>query len=204
MEIIKSTNFKMLSQTNVNELYEMFGHLIKILNKYNFEWSVTGGTLLGTIRNKGLILYDDDIDICINTKDVGKLFTHMNEFTDNRYKISHIKFGPASLIKFKSEKQGGSWIDIFLVEDETEDGTYISQYKNGKWKYVKDGYKPFKKSLFGDLEVNIPNKSKEYLDTWYPEWDKYVVIQNHHNNKGLIKNKYPITDELIKPYLPTE
>ena len=53
--------------------------------------------------------------------------------------------------------------------------------------------------MFGEIEINIPHKSKEYLDRILPDWDKTAIIYNH---KSKDKKKMSLTDELRMPYLP--
>ena len=173
--------------------------LIKVLNKHKISWSITGGTLLGLIRHNGLISWDDDIDICVDIEDIGKLYCLRKELQNKKYKLFNIAFDDATLIKLKNNKV---WIDIFFIED----NKHISQYKytNSRWDYKENEYKPFKEGLFGDLKVYIPNKSKEYLDRIYPKWDTHAVIQNHSTAKKTISKKYSLNKNLLKPYLPTK
>lgn len=42
---------------------EMLKHFVEICNEYNLKYYLIGGTLLGAIRHKGFIPWDDDIDV---------------------------------------------------------------------------------------------------------------------------------------------
>ena len=55
-------DYIVLNQTDVNLLYDITKKTIDILDKANIEYWATDGTLLGIIRSKGFIPWDDDVD----------------------------------------------------------------------------------------------------------------------------------------------
>ena len=45
--------------------YEVLYVVDQVFTKFNIEYSLTGGTLLGAVRHQGLIPWDDDLDIMV-------------------------------------------------------------------------------------------------------------------------------------------
>lgn len=52
---------------------EVFEVIDRICKKYQLQYFADWGTLLGAIRHKGIIPWDDDIDICMKRKDYNEL-----------------------------------------------------------------------------------------------------------------------------------
>lgn len=68
----------------------------RICKKYNIQYFAEWGTLLGAIRHKGFIPWDDDMDICMKREDYTKFmqvapmelpqgWALLNAYTDHRY-----------------------------------------------------------------------------------------------------------------------
>jgi len=71
-----------------------------LLVRHQIAYWLDGGSLLGAVRHKGIIPYDDDIDIAIWEGDVLKLITALPELT--QYKV---EFKPDMIKIFKVHRQ---------------------------------------------------------------------------------------------------
>ena len=81
-----------ISDNIKKQLIYLISTFDKLAKKYNLEYWIDGGTILGAIRHKNFIPWDDDLDVSILNSSLSKLkhiFTHLKnynlEFTKTFY-----------------------------------------------------------------------------------------------------------------------
>ena len=79
-------------QKELLELLKEFDHFC-ITN--NIEYSIIGGTLLGAIRHKGFIPWDDDLDVFVDRQNYRKLKRHL----------------PSGILGIDSNPNTSFWVD---------------------------------------------------------------------------------------------
>ena len=177
--------YQVLSQNEVNDMYEMFKHLVYNLDKYAIKYCCTDGTLLGAVRHGGLIPWDDDCDIAIESKDL-PLMLHLKYIFESNGKYRFVRVG-----KYIKLKKDNIWIDIFLLDE----GVFPQKHFK-ELSFTTEEYKPFKKIKYGDIDVSVPNLYEEYLDRIFEGWRDTAYIYNHKNKskkKDIIKSRFITT-----------
>ena len=126
---------------------DMLYQVQKICDKYNIKWFVDGGTLLGAVRHKGFIPWDDDIDIFMPREDYDRfiqiakfeLFApyYIQDEYDELAWNSHTKIrydGTTAILdkdaEYRFDFHQGIFIDIFPFDNVPNDVTDCSIFIN--------------------------------------------------------------------------
>jgi phosphorylcholine metabolism protein LicD len=78
---------------------------------YNIEYWIQGGTLLGAIRHQGLMWWDDDLDINIDSYHIATIFQLKPVFEKLGYQLLIYH---NLMIKIYKDRE--YWIDIFPTQ----------------------------------------------------------------------------------------
>ena len=135
-----------LHEFNIQALDEV----VRICDKYNITYYLLGGTLLGAVRHKGFIPWDDDLDIGMPRQDLikfesvlkselGDRFFYQSMDSEKEYDhyFSKIRINNTLLIEANdavNSKHQGIFIDIFPLDKGKK---HIDIIQKIRWKFVK-------------------------------------------------------------------
>lgn len=180
----------------------------KCFDEIGLKFYLAFGTLLGAIREKGLIKGDEDVDVY--TMDEDKLYNSLQALYDNGLKVCRVFKG--HLYSFKVN--GNAYIDVYIVKS---CGVAIWS----PWCVSLTGYVTPKKYFKGERDIDflgVPCKCVEnpeaLLEFWYGKtWRipmrghgcrcEIMIAYYWHRIKGKIKKiiKYLIGWNYLKKYI---
>lgn len=117
-------------------MFRMLKILDYLCRKHAIEYFVTGGTMLGAVRHKGFIPWDDDVD-------VGMTRANYEKF---------VKFAVPELPK-----------DMFFQNDETDPGYPSAHYMEARLRDKYSRYSTEEKGFHNGLQIDISVYDKAYL-----------------------------------------
>ena len=81
--IMREVSDKVLRQIQI----EILQHIDEFCHKYNIVYSIAYGTLIGAVRHKGYIPWDDDIDIVMKRSEYNRFLKLYKEKNQSKYRI---------------------------------------------------------------------------------------------------------------------
>lgn len=150
---------------------DLYFQLRRVCEKYGLKYFADGGTLLGAVRHKGFIPWDDDMDFAMKRDDYEKLcevapkefkypYFFQTEFTDPGSQRGHAQLRNSrttAVIMYEAEDyfpfNQGIFIDIFILDnlpdDPEERKKFVRHMEKTKLRFKKYArrstrYKPLK------------------------------------------------------------
>ncbi len=204
----------------------MLKQVKNICDKYGINYILLGGTLIGAIRHKGFIPWDDDLDIGMLREDYEYFLEIAQEELDNEYFLQTKEsdkmygYGFAKMLKKgtiykenttkKAKIQEGIYIDIFPFENAPNNLKIRRRQAKKRFLYrrlvlLKSGYTLWGK---GDLKKMLAYKMLKFFLLFVRR--EYLIKKNDHymkigNLKGIkteevvnINGTYAYEKELVK------
>lgn len=138
--------------TEVNEIQQMelgiMEYIHEVCQKIGAKYFLAYGSLIGAVRHKGFIPWDDDMDICMLREDYEKLQDYLIANPDERYEVMSYKNNLNYVYPFMKVKDNhtylleedvridsnmGIYVDIFPVDGYEDD----ADFKNKMTKLIK-------------------------------------------------------------------
>lgn len=173
--------------------------LFDVCKKHGLRIYAEGGTLLGAIRHKGFIPWDDDIDLTMMREDYDKLmslgdeFTHpyflQNVYTDPHYTHRHAQIRNSETACWSWNAKGcvkkfnqGIFIDIFPSDDMPMNPRAFSRY------YKKEGLARQKYRLISKFANALPEGLYQMLRNKTKFLSDKCRYENYENVLRSVKN----------------
>ena len=115
---------------NIEDVHKELLVLAKHFNDFclnnNVNYSIHGGTMLGAVREKGFIPWDDDIDVTFTRQEYDRFEKALHLEPSDDFILSKSGFNPTLIMK--REGRPVVWIDIFIY-DYITDNPVLRKYK---------------------------------------------------------------------------
>lgn len=185
---------------------QCFEEFKRICSKYNLKYFAIAGTLLGAIRHKGFIPWDDDMDVCMFREDYEKFIniarSELNEGfilqdpdVDEKYYLGHARIGKKGTTamnelfwKHNLHIKQPIFIDIFSLDTLPNDR--IKRFAHKYWhsflyymmSFHSTDYKPFTNNPFRKIGTVLSMIIFKFIP--YKTFYKYSIRQISKYNKS--------------------
>lgn len=168
-------NVSLLSAERAQLFYETMYIVDLVLQKFEIDYSLTGGSLLGSLRHRGMIPWDDDLDVMVFNPGHEKMFEkevvrEFNKYGFNMYIECCGWRNPECGIGFVNHVYKETYLGSSdLLTDEVFD------IKSVRWQDTSNPTKYNAGRRFHDAAVMDFFPHKEIRkDTWKPKWTPYT------------------------------
>ncbi len=143
----------------ITQAYRMISYLHNLFIANEIDYFLISGTLLGCMRHKKLIPWDDDIDIMIFAKDVQKLEMLQEKINENGYSLFQQDSNKYKLFSqnnkiIKKRKWSFPFVDIFIAKTDIESQTITFFEKKFNYNIIY----PLKITKLNKIDAYIPNE----------------------------------------------
>ncbi len=165
-----------MADYDVNAVHQRILQILLAVDKacqqHQFRYYIWAGTMIGAVRHKGFIPWDDDLDIAMPRPDYDKLIAHCREWLPQPYELvsaetdavyplpfAKIQDGSTTLIERMHLKYlGGIYIDVFPI-DGVPENKLLQKLHFARYEY-------YKRVLY--LMIRDPYKHGHGPDSWIP------------------------------------
>jgi len=198
---IKNTHGSIILQ-----LYQLAKDVHEIFVQNDIEYFMFAGTLLGAVRHRGIIPWDDDVDFVVFMEDKERVLALKSELERRGYET--FEDSPDLFRIFpKNGKLLPSWgfkfpfLDVFFVLEEENGDIYRAIDRGWGVLYKLEELYPLQAYPFGEIMLYGPRDPKGSLDRFLGDtWSTIAFKRNHASHNYEVG---PIKQEEMVPAQPT-
>ena len=172
-------------------LYDQLRVIKDVFKQHMVPFWLGFGTLLGAVRHRGLIPWDDHADIIVDVehrpkiRKLGTVFKKLgfdldcgDDPAETNYQLTNVYIPDAATVNNPDNAESPG-TDIFFY---TRNGTAEYTYP-GECDFTASPF-PLQQVPFGNFTLPIPNRkvTDHHLNQLYPGWRKKIVIDPYHMN----------------------
>lgn len=205
------------------ELLCQLRDIVAVCNRHGIEYNMMCGSLLGTVRHKGFIPWDDDVDLLITREEFEKFRKVYPQECDKRFELTYLNTWTPRVMNRDPEK-AAAFTDFFILDSVPPEGIqrklwYLKLHiLQGMMKrnvdYSRFNWKQ-KIMLFGTHVLGLPFSTQwkarmyEKISTQNPPSDEVCMsngafgLGQHIWNPEMFKEKMTAKFEDVDVLIPT-
>ena len=181
-------NLKYTSKATIKLMYQLMYDTHRILATEKIPYFADGGTLLGAVRNKGIIPWDDDLDIGIMNNYKKKFLGLQNVFEDCGYTFVETWAGYKVIMMGRKKIGEYEWshpfLDVLFYKKEGNKIVASNREVRETWPnayYLESQFYPLKDVKFGSFKISVPSHPGSYCDRTYGnDWKTHAYREWDH------------------------
>lgn len=192
---------------------EVLLEIDRVCKELNIRYFLAYGTLLGAVRHKGFIPWDDDIDLWLFRDEMNILIENFNKLCKPEFKLfnysdNKFPYGFPKVINLKTtaEEKGlkklpdlGVWVDLFYLdyvpENDIEEMDLLRKFELRRWMSMYHMSTPWQKIKL--INVGIFNNKVSLSDRHKTPAEVMKELNSHlmsHSPAPLVRTAFSLPD----------